>query len=45
MQPKPLLSGIVWRVVMVACALLLLGAALYTLSQLFAALNNGFGLS
>jgi hypothetical protein len=45
MPPKRFLSAPGWRAVMIAAAALLVGAMLYTLAQLLAALNTGLGLS
>jgi hypothetical protein len=45
MPPKPLLSGLPWRIAAATAALLLLLAMLYTAVQLIAVFNTGIRFS
>ena len=45
MPPKPLLSGLPWRIAAATAALLLLLAMLYTALQLIAVFNTGIRFS
>jgi hypothetical protein len=44
-MPPKLLSGLVWRAAMIAAAVLLVIAVLYTLVQLISVLNSGAALA